>query len=193
VIRDSAVKHTPQELFDPHRSLIVSIFAQSVAPSVGPATNSPVQTESITTKPCDLLFCHDKRERDDTTPGTPENAPLTNRASTSNNPEPMISPGFVEANYEVLESLLREDKRLLCNKDLRTELEYFSEECDEEREMELRPTRAQEGSKVQRNIEGGRPSEQRAEDNGLQEMNLPPLLTAHLGRMENGQPLPLSL
>ncbi|GJY33241.1 hypothetical protein Tco_0417710, partial [Tanacetum coccineum] len=50
-----------------------------------------------------------------------------------------------------------------------------------------------EGSKVQRNIEGGRPSEQRAEDNGSQEMNLPPLLTAHLGRMENGQPLPSSL
>ncbi|GKE89815.1 hypothetical protein Tco_1567290 [Tanacetum coccineum] len=124
---------------------------------------------------------------------TPKNTPLTNRASTSNNPDPMISPGFVEANYEVLESLLREDKRQLCNKDLRTELEYFSEECDEEREMELRPMRAQEGSKVQRNIEGGRPSEQRAEDNGLQEMNLPPLLTAHLGRMENGQPLPLSL
>ncbi|GJS28602.1 hypothetical protein Tco_0489222 [Tanacetum coccineum] len=73
---------------------------------------------------------------------TPKNAPLTNRASTSNNPDPMISPGFVKANYEVLESLLREDNRQLCNKDLRTELEYFSEECDEEREMELRPTRA---------------------------------------------------
>ncbi|GKC59429.1 retrovirus-related pol polyprotein from transposon TNT 1-94 [Tanacetum coccineum] len=29
VIRDLAIQHSPQELFDPHRSLIVSIFAQS--------------------------------------------------------------------------------------------------------------------------------------------------------------------
>ncbi|GKC01553.1 hypothetical protein Tco_0987689 [Tanacetum coccineum] len=39
---------------------------------------------------------------------TPENTPFAYRASTSANPNPMISPDFVEANYEVLESLLRE-------------------------------------------------------------------------------------
>ncbi|GKE77382.1 hypothetical protein Tco_1543502, partial [Tanacetum coccineum] len=95
-------------------------------------------------------------------------------------------------------------------------------EYDEEREIEPRPTRAQEtttvpqvaslriqrqrervveledapnreGSKIERNTEGGRPSERRVEDNGSQGMNLPPLLVAHLGRRENGQPLPSSL
>ncbi|GKD91666.1 hypothetical protein Tco_1367173 [Tanacetum coccineum] len=53
----------------------------------------------------------------------------------------MISPTFVEANYEVLESLLRERRKQMHNEDLRTELEYFSEEYEEEREMEPRPAR----------------------------------------------------
>ncbi|GKA71327.1 hypothetical protein Tco_0777466 [Tanacetum coccineum] len=39
-----------------------------MAPSLGPTTISLVQTKSITTKPCDLLFRHDKWEIDDTTP-----------------------------------------------------------------------------------------------------------------------------
>ncbi|GJZ69621.1 hypothetical protein Tco_0633171 [Tanacetum coccineum] len=51
----------------------------------------------------------------------------------------MISPAFVEANYEILESLLRKRRRQIRNEDLRIELEYFSEDYDEEREMELRP------------------------------------------------------
>ncbi|GKD32753.1 hypothetical protein Tco_1248262, partial [Tanacetum coccineum] len=51
---------------------------------------------------------------------------------------------FVEANYEVLESLLRERRRHRCNEDLRTKLEYFSEEYDKEREMEPRPVRVSE-------------------------------------------------
>ncbi|GJR62000.1 reverse transcriptase domain-containing protein [Tanacetum coccineum] len=45
-----------------------------------------------------------------------------------------------------------------------------------------------ERSKIGRNIEGNRPSEARAEENGRREMNLPPLLAAHLGRNEDGQP-----
>ncbi|GKB36392.1 hypothetical protein Tco_0881334 [Tanacetum coccineum] len=72
---------------------------------------------------------------------TLENTPLTNHASTSTNPNPIISPAFVEANYEVLESLLKERRRQKRNEDLRTELEYFSKEYDEEREMEPRPVR----------------------------------------------------
>ncbi|GKC49246.1 hypothetical protein Tco_1071991 [Tanacetum coccineum] len=51
----------------------------------------------------------------------------------------MISPAFVEANYEILESLLRERRKQIRNEDLRTELEYFSKEYDEDREMESRP------------------------------------------------------
>ncbi|GJZ11280.1 hypothetical protein Tco_0546039 [Tanacetum coccineum] len=74
---------------------------------------------------------------------TPENMPFAYRASTSANPNPMISSAFVEANYEVLESLLRERQRQIRNEDLQTELEYFSEDYDEEQEMEPRtgPTR----------------------------------------------------
>ncbi|GJV13601.1 hypothetical protein Tco_1355142 [Tanacetum coccineum] len=133
---------------------------------------------------------------------TPKNAPLTNHASTSNNPDLMISPALVEANYEVLESLLRERRRHMHNEDLRTELEYFSEEYDEEREMKPRLMRAREatlvlqaaeGSRVERNEKGGRPLRQRTEDNGPYGMNLPPLLAAHLGRTKNGQPLQSSL
>ncbi|GJT78207.1 reverse transcriptase domain-containing protein [Tanacetum coccineum] len=70
---------------------------------------------------------------------TPENTSFAYHASTLTNPNPMISPAFVEANYEILESLLRERRRQIHNEDLRTELEYFSEDYDEEREMEPRP------------------------------------------------------
>ncbi|GJV60254.1 hypothetical protein Tco_1466354 [Tanacetum coccineum] len=69
---------------------------------------------------------------------TPKNTPLTNHASTSANPDPMISLAFVEADYEILKSLLRERREQIRNKDLRTELEYFSEDYDEEREIEPR-------------------------------------------------------
>ncbi|GKC94651.1 reverse transcriptase domain-containing protein [Tanacetum coccineum] len=70
---------------------------------------------------------------------TPENTPFSYHASTLINPNPMISPVFVEANYEILESLLRERRRQIRNEYLRTKLEYFSEDYDEEREMEPRP------------------------------------------------------
>ncbi|GJY53729.1 hypothetical protein Tco_0445393 [Tanacetum coccineum] len=69
---------------------------------------------------------------------TLENTPLAYRASTSANPNPMISLDFVEANYEILESLLKEWQRQIHNQDLRTEMGYFNEEYDEEREMEPR-------------------------------------------------------
>ncbi|GKE37729.1 hypothetical protein Tco_1461134, partial [Tanacetum coccineum] len=107
-------------------------------------------------------------------------------ASNSANPDPMISPKFVEANYEVLESLLRERRRQICSKYIRTKLEYFSEEYDEEREMEQRHARVRES-------EGGRPSERRAENIRSRGENLPPLLVAHLGRSENDQPLQSTL
>ncbi|GKD59275.1 hypothetical protein Tco_1296784 [Tanacetum coccineum] len=74
---------------------------------------------------------------------TPENMAFAYRTSTLDNPNPMISPAFVEANYEVLGSLLREQRRQICNEDLRTELEYFSKDYDEERErwnQDLNPT-----------------------------------------------------
>ncbi|GKC92961.1 hypothetical protein Tco_1158403 [Tanacetum coccineum] len=126
---------------------------------------------------------------------TPENTPFAYRASTLANPNPMISPAFVEANYE---------------------------DCDKEREMKPRPGPTREtipplrprsprvrrqgervvgfkeapnrkGSRAGRNDEGSRPSEIATRENGNRGMNLPPLLVAYLGRNESGQPLQSSL
>ncbi|GJU38417.1 hypothetical protein Tco_1191374 [Tanacetum coccineum] len=134
----------------------------------------------------------------------------------------MITPDFVEANYEILESLLRDRQRQIHNEDLRTELGYFSEDYDEELKMEPRPERTKEvtpplrtrsprvrrhrkrvvgfeeapnreRNRIGRNIEGNGPSEAGAEENGRREMNLPLLLAAHLGRNEDGQPSRSSL
>ncbi|GJX60549.1 reverse transcriptase domain-containing protein [Tanacetum coccineum] len=127
---------------------------------------------------------------------TPENTPFAYRASTSANPNPMISPAFVEANYEVLGSLLRERRRQIRYEGLRTKLEYFSEDYDEEREMEPRPEpnreatptlRPREGSRGGRNAEGIRISEIEAREDENRGVNLPPLLAAHLGRNKSGE------
>ncbi|GJT42130.1 reverse transcriptase domain-containing protein [Tanacetum coccineum] len=108
------------------------------------------------------------------------------------------------------------------NGDLRTELEYFSEDYDEEREMEPRtePRREstptlwlrslgvrrqrervvgfedvpnREGNMRGRNAEGIRPSEIEAREGENRRANLPPLLAAHLGRNKNSHPLRSSL
>ncbi|GKE30256.1 hypothetical protein Tco_1445640 [Tanacetum coccineum] len=108
------------------------------------------------------------------------------------------------------------------NNNLQTELEYFSEDYNEEREMEPRPepvraatpplraasprvrrrrerivgfeeTQNRWESRVKRSKEGGRPSKEVSRGNGSQNANLPPLLAAHIGRSENGQPLQSSL
>ncbi|GJZ29486.1 gag-pol polyprotein [Tanacetum coccineum] len=120
---------------------------------------------------------------------TPENTPLANHASTSAIPGPLISLAFVEANYEVLESLLRKHGKQTRNKDLHIELDYYSEEYDKEREMEPRHALVRETTLVERESEGRRPSEQRVEDRRSRRINLPLLLASHLRRNDNGQPL----
>ncbi|GJY04733.1 hypothetical protein Tco_0370673 [Tanacetum coccineum] len=50
--------------------------------------------------------------------------------------------------YEVLEYLLRGRKRHARNKDVRTELDYYSDEYDEESEMEPRTVRVREATHV---------------------------------------------
>ncbi|GKB34092.1 reverse transcriptase domain-containing protein [Tanacetum coccineum] len=50
-----------------------------------------------------------------------------------------------------------------------------------------------EGSRGGRNTEGSRPSEIETRENGNMGVNIPPLLAAHLGRNESGQPLQSSL
>ncbi|GKB10703.1 hypothetical protein Tco_0844626 [Tanacetum coccineum] len=131
---------------------------------------------------------------------TPENTPLAYRASTSTNPNPVISPAFVEANYETLESLLKDRRRQMRNNDLLTELKYFSEDYNEEREMEPRPeparavtpplraasprvyrrrervigleeTQNRGESRVERSSEDGRPSEEASRGNGSQTLS----------------------
>ncbi|GJX61939.1 hypothetical protein Tco_0294839 [Tanacetum coccineum] len=68
------------------------------------------------------------------------------------------------------------------NEDLRTELEYFSEKYDEEREMEPIPTRTRETT-LDSKVEG---LGTKAKDCRNQEMNLYSLLTTHLGEDGNG-------
>nr|GEV09100.1 hypothetical protein [Tanacetum cinerariifolium] len=102
----------------------------------------------------------------------------------------------------------------MCNNDLRTKLEYFSKDYDEEREMEPRPgparavtpplraashrvcrrrervvgeeTQNRGESRVKRNIRGGRISKEAPRGNRSQNVNLPLLLVAHIRRRENG-------
>ncbi|GJV51450.1 homeodomain-like protein [Tanacetum coccineum] len=100
---------------------------------------------------------------------------------------------FVEANYEALKTLFRDQRRQVCNEEVRAELEYSSEEYDEEMEMEPRPTRTTKvtfilriGSLHVRRLRG-------VEGGGIHGVNLPPFLVAHLGTSENRQPLQSTL
>ncbi|GJR56516.1 reverse transcriptase domain-containing protein [Tanacetum coccineum] len=107
---------------------------------------------------------------------TSENTSLTNHASTLANPDPAISLAFIESNYKVLDSLLREWRRQTRNEDLCTELEYYSEEYDEEREMKPRPARDapnRDGIRVERESKGRRHSERRVKDNENRGIFLP--------------------
>ncbi|GJV90979.1 hypothetical protein Tco_1538792 [Tanacetum coccineum] len=181
-----------------------------MTPPLGFSTPPQIPNNTISERPHVITTVFDAT--------TPENTLFAYRASTSANPNPMISPAFVEANYEVLESLLRERRRHIRNEDLRTELEYFSEDYDEEREMEprLEPNREatltlrlrspvvrmqqervvgfeeapnREGSRRGRNVECIRPSEIETREDENRGVNLPSLLVAHLRRNESGQPL----
>ncbi|GJX03613.1 hypothetical protein Tco_0189529 [Tanacetum coccineum] len=82
------------------------------------------------------------------------------------------------------------------NNDLRTKLEYFRKDYDEEREMEPRPEPTRATTPPLRIASPGSvdgPSEEEPRGNRGQSVNLPPLLAAYLGRCENGQPLQFSL
>nr|GEY81031.1 reverse transcriptase domain-containing protein [Tanacetum cinerariifolium] len=112
------------------------------------------------------------------------------------------------------------DRAYICT--ISGAFQYFSEDYDEEKEMEPRsgPARAvtpplqaasprvrrrrervvrfeetqnKGESKVERNSKGKRPSKEAPRGNGSQNVNLPPLLAAHIERSENGQHLQSSL
>ncbi|GJW36213.1 reverse transcriptase domain-containing protein [Tanacetum coccineum] len=119
---------------------------------------------------------------------TPGNTPFAYRASTLTDLAPMISSAFIEANYEILESLLRDRRRQIRNEDLPTKLESPRVRRQRERVVGFEEAPNKERSRIGRNIEGNGPSEAGAEENRRREINLPPLLAAHLGRNEDGRP-----
>ncbi|GJX67017.1 hypothetical protein Tco_0302744 [Tanacetum coccineum] len=112
------------------------------------------------------------------------------RASTSANPNPVISPTFIKANYEALESLLR-DRHRAATLPLRIASPWIHKQG--ERTVGFEGAQSRRESRVERNTEGGRLSEEAIRGNGGQSVNLPPLLAAYLGRDENGQPFQSSL
>ncbi|GJT10554.1 hypothetical protein Tco_0857596 [Tanacetum coccineum] len=122
---------------------------------------------------------------------TPENMPFAYRASTSANLNPMISPAFVEANYEDYDEEREMEPRPEPNREATPTLRLRSHVVRRQRErvvgFEEAPNR--EGSMRGRNAEGIRPSNIEAREDESRGVNLPPLL----GRNENCQPLRSSL
>ncbi|GJS30463.1 hypothetical protein Tco_0491083 [Tanacetum coccineum] len=124
---------------------------------------------------------------------TLENTSFAYRASTSANPNPMIRPGFVEANYE----------REMEPKDLRAQLGNILTPSVR-RSLGARRLR-ERVRRCSKKLQKGRrwagkemlrrfwPLEIKARENGKRGMNLPLLLAAHLGRNESDQPLQSSL
>ncbi|GJY86414.1 hypothetical protein Tco_0500440 [Tanacetum coccineum] len=79
----------------------------------------------------------------------------------------------------------KDRRRQVRNEDLRTELDYYSQEYDEEREMEPRPARVMEttlvlrtrdASRVERKSDDKRPSERIVEEGGSRGGNVPSVL-----------------
>ncbi|GJZ68428.1 hypothetical protein Tco_0631668 [Tanacetum coccineum] len=108
---------------------------------------------------------------------SPKNTSLTNRASTLSNPNPVISLDFVEANYEVLESLLRKRRRSPRARRHRGRVVEFEDALNKDR------------SRVERESNDRRPSERRIDEGGIHRGNLPLLHVTHLGISENKKPL----
>nr|GEV58556.1 ribonuclease H-like domain-containing protein [Tanacetum cinerariifolium] len=102
----------------------------SVAGEILSAATLAVSTASV--QPI-LLKCFENRVAKMVIGSLVVDLDLSRLATTLN------SPDFVEANYQILESLLKERRRQIRNEDLRTELEYFSKDYDKEREMKPRP------------------------------------------------------
>nr|GEX45921.1 putative reverse transcriptase domain, ribonuclease H-like domain protein [Tanacetum cinerariifolium] len=83
---------------------------------------------------------------------TLENTSLINHASTSNNPDPMISPAFVEANYERKGTQAHTSSRNYTN----FTSGVFEGSKIEGRVVEIEDALNREGSRVEKNEEGGR-------------------------------------
>nr|GEV84265.1 putative reverse transcriptase domain-containing protein [Tanacetum cinerariifolium] len=112
-----------------------------------------------------------------------------------------VKLNFIEEPVEILEHEFKKLKwnRItivkIRNEDLRTGLEYFSEDYEKEQEMKPRPEPNKEATPTLqlRSLMIHRPSKIETRENGNIGVNLPPLLAAHLGRNESGKPLQSSL
>ncbi|GKB50132.1 hypothetical protein Tco_0900885 [Tanacetum coccineum] len=104
----------------------------------------------------------------------------------------MISPAFVEENYEDYDEEREMEPRPEPNKEATLTLRPRSPVVrrQQERVVGFEETPDMERSRRGRNVEGVRPTKIEAEN---RRVNLPPLLAAHLGRNESGQPLRSSL
>nr|GEV13967.1 reverse transcriptase domain-containing protein [Tanacetum cinerariifolium] len=136
------------------------------APPLGFSTLTPLPSPNVSELPPITTYTFTARSS--------KNTPLANRASTSANPEPMISPDFEEANYESIVRRKRwiQDRRMV---------------------VDFKDAPNKDGSRVERESDGRRPLERRTKDDGSYGVNLPLLFTAYLGRSENGQPLKSTL
>ncbi|GKB83245.1 hypothetical protein Tco_0950140 [Tanacetum coccineum] len=118
-----------------------------------------------------------------------ENTPSAYRASTLANSNPMISPSF---DYDEEREM---EPRPEPNREATPPLWLRSHVVRRHRErivgFKEAPNRV--GSRGGRNAKGSRPSKIETRENGNRGVDLPPLLAAHLGRNESGQPLQSSL
>ncbi|GJS53924.1 MAK10-like protein [Tanacetum coccineum] len=104
----------------------------------------------------------------------------------------MISPAFVEENYEDYDEEREMEPRPEPNREATPTHWPRSPMVRRQREkvVGFKETPDMERSRRGRNAEGIRPTKIEAKD---KRVNLPPLLAAHLGRNESGQPLRSSL
>ncbi|GKA27265.1 reverse transcriptase domain-containing protein [Tanacetum coccineum] len=113
---------------------------------------------------------------------TPENTPFAYHASTSANPNPVISPDFDYDEERKMEPRPEPHKEATLT--LRPRSPVVRRQ--RERVVGFKEAPNREGSRRGRNAEGIRPLEIEAREDENRGVNLPPLLAAHLGRNESG-------
>ncbi|GKF07131.1 hypothetical protein Tco_0041355 [Tanacetum coccineum] len=126
---------------------------------------------------------------------TPENMPFAYHASTLANPNPIISPAFVEANSKDYDEEREMEPRLEPNREVTPTLRLRSPMVRRQREriVGFKEAPNKEGSRRGRNAEGISPSKIKAREDENRGVNLPSFLAAHLERNKSGQPLRSSL
>ncbi|GJZ62207.1 hypothetical protein Tco_0618344 [Tanacetum coccineum] len=102
---------------------------------------------------------------------TPENTPFSYRASTSANPNPMISPAFDYDKEREMEPRPEPTREAIPSLRLRSP----GVRRQRERVVGFEEAPNREESRAGRNAEGGSPSENDTRENGSRGVSLPPL------------------